>query len=104
MIPPLPPMQPDTDRLTGLLFELAAQLHVERTRRLALETALERAGLLPTGAVDALAGDADLLARTRAELELAMRKLMRVLGDDPDPRTPLSADVPAAPAAPVFSN
>lgn len=97
MIPPLPPMRPDVDRLTGLVFELAAQLHVERTQRLALETALERAGMLTPGAAAALAGDAGLLSRSRAELEASMRKLMRVLGDDPDPRTPLSADVPAAP-------
>lgn len=99
MIPSLPPMQPDIDRLTGLLFELAAQLHVERTHRLALETALERAGTLVPGAIDALSGDTSLLSLSRAELEASMRKLLRVLGDDPDPRTPLSGDIPAAPAA-----
>lgn len=99
MIPSLPPMQPDIDRLTGLLFELAAQLHVERTRRLALETALERAGTLAPGAIDALSGDTSLLSLSRAELEVSMRKLLRVLGDDPDPRAPLSGDIPAAPAA-----
>lgn len=96
MISPLPPMQPDVDRLTGLLFELAAQLHIERTQRLALEAALERAGVLAPGTAAGLAGDAGLLARSRTELEASMRKLMRVLGDDPDPRTPLSADVPDA--------
>lgn len=100
MIPPLPPMQPDAGRLAGLLFELAAQLHIERTRRLALETALERNGLLAPGAADALAGDSALLTLCRAELEESMRKLMRVLGDDPDPRKPLSSDVPAAAAVP----
>ena len=36
----------DCDQLTTLIFELASQLHVERTRRLALELALERAGIL----------------------------------------------------------
>lgn len=92
--PPLPPMQPDIGRLTGLVFELAAQLHIERTRRLALETALERAGGLPPGAVDALADDTAFLSGSRAALEASMRKLLRVLGDDPDPRTPLSGDVP----------
>lgn len=99
MIPTLPPMQPDIGRLTGLVFELAAQLHIERTRRLALERALERAGGLVPGAVDALADDAPLLTRSRAELEVSMRKLLRVLGDDPDPRTPLSGDAPSNPSS-----
>ncbi len=99
MIPTLPPMQPDIGRLTGLVFELAAQLHIERTRRLALETALERAGTLSSGAIEALADDAPLLARSRRELEASMRKLLRVLGDDPDPRTPLSGDVPSRPSS-----
>lgn len=99
MIPTLPPMQPDIDRLTGLVFELAAQLHIERTRRLALEAALERAGGLLPGAVDALAGEAPVLSRSRQELETSMRKLLRVLGDDPDPRMPLSGDVPSHPSS-----
>ncbi|MFV3126901.1 hypothetical protein [Niveispirillum sp. KHB5.9] len=99
MIPNLPPMQPDIGRLTGLVFELAAQLHIERTGRLALETALERAGALAPGALTALADDAALLSRSRGELEASMRKLLRVLGDDPDPRTPLSGDVPTNPSS-----
>lgn len=100
MTPTLPPMEPDTARLTGLLFELASQLHVERTRRLALEMALVRSGALAPGATDALAGDGDLLAGARAELETAMRKLMRVLGDSDDPRAPLRNDLSASHPSP----
>jgi hypothetical protein len=87
---------PDNERLAGLVFELASQLHVERTRRLALETALERAGLLAPGAMDVLADDPALLARAREGLDRSMRGLMRVLTEAADPRAPLRGE--AAPS------
>ncbi|ASG25318.1 MULTISPECIES: hypothetical protein [Nitrospirillum] len=93
--PPLPPMAPDAERLTGLVFELASQLHIERTRRLALETVLARVGVIAPGQADALAEDAAVLARSRAELEVSMRKLMRILSESDDPKAPLRGEVPA---------
>jgi hypothetical protein len=83
---------PDPERLAGLLFELASQLHVERTRRIALETALERAGLLEPGAADALAEDPALLARAREGLDRSMQGLMRILTEADDPRAPLRGE------------
>ncbi|MEC4592157.1 MULTISPECIES: hypothetical protein [Nitrospirillum] len=93
--PPLPPMAPDAERLAGLVFELASQLHIERMRRLALETALARVGVIAPGQADALAEDAAVLARSRAELEVSMRKLMRILSESDDPKAPLRGEVPA---------
>ncbi len=80
---------PDNAQLCGLVFELASQLHVERARRLALEAALVRAGLLPAGAIEALAGDAALRERTLEQLEASMAALVRLLTENPDPRRPL---------------
>jgi hypothetical protein len=80
------------DRLAGLVFELASQLHVERTRRLALEAALARAGVLPAGSGEALADDPALLAAARGELDRAMERLMRILSEQGDARTPLRAE------------
>ena len=80
---------PDPERLTGLVFELASQLHIERTQRIALEIALTRSGVLDVQGVEGLAGDAELRRRSAAELELSMAKLMRVLTEHPDERRPL---------------
>ncbi|MCA3255659.1 MAG: hypothetical protein INF91_08600 [Alphaproteobacteria bacterium] len=80
------------DRLAGLLFELAAQLHVERTRRLALETALARSGVLQVGSGEALADDPELLAAARAELDRSMERLMRILAEQGDAKAPLRAE------------
>lgn len=87
---------PDNERLAGLAFELASQLHVERTRRLALETVLERAGLLKPGVIDALAEDPALLVRTREGLDRSMHGLMRIITESADPRAPLRGEAPKA--------
>jgi hypothetical protein len=83
------PVSPDTEKLTALLFELGSQLHVERAQRLALETALTRTGVLPERALTAAAEDAEFIRRSREALDESMAKLMRVLTEGPDPRTPL---------------
>lgn len=85
----LPEAPLDAERLAGLVFELASQLHVERARRIALELALERAGALPAGAAEALAADDEYRRRAGEGLDEAMRRLMRVLAESDDPRTPL---------------
>lgn len=88
MSPDFIPM-PDTDRLAGLVFELASQLHVERAQRLALEAALVRAGLIGADARERMLDDAECSRRTREALEESMSRLMRVLTERADPRTPL---------------
>lgn len=78
---------PDPGRMTGLIFELASQLHAERAQRMALEAALVAAGTLSPAAIE-VAGAA---ARPEigAALDVAMEGLLRVIAEDPDPRTPL---------------
>ncbi|MGQ0385134.1 MAG: hypothetical protein ACT4UP_10695 [Gammaproteobacteria bacterium] len=80
---------PDGDRLAGLVFELASQLHVERARRLALEAALQRSGVIDRASIDALASDPGFQDGSRAALEESIRRLMRVLAEGRDPRRPL---------------
>jgi hypothetical protein len=80
---------PEGDKLAALIFELASQLHVERVRRLALETAMIRAGLISETGLESLADDDAFIARSRAALDEAMDKLMRVLTENADPRMPL---------------
>lgn len=82
----------DAERLAGLVFELASQLQVERSQRIALELALERAGVLAPGAL-AAAGDAELRQRSCAELDQALEKLLRVLMERADARGPLRGEI-----------
>lgn len=89
---PEPPLgNPSLEQLTALVFELASQLHVERAQRIALEAALERAGLLEHGAVEVGAATPEVRARVADALDRAMRSAMRVLTEDNDPRRPLRA-------------
>jgi hypothetical protein len=73
---------PDRDQLAGLLLELASQLHLERARRIALETALIERGVLGAEAIDGAAGAAR--AKTLAALDTAMAGLMRVMAAPAD--------------------
>jgi hypothetical protein len=82
-------VSPDPERLAGLVFELASQLHIERTQRIALEIALGRSGALDAQVVEGLASDAELHRRSTAELDRSMEKLMRVLTEHADQRRPL---------------
>jgi hypothetical protein len=79
----------DDERLAGLVFELASQLHAERLHRLALEQALARAGVLAAGAIEQAAADPALRARGRQEVEESVARLMRVLTENADRRAPL---------------
>ena len=87
--PASPFATPSLEQLTALVFELASQLHVERAHRIALEAALESAGVLPPDAADGIASRADVRAKALAALDRAMAGVMRVLTEDADPRTPL---------------
>src|SRR5438552_3964001 len=82
------------DQFGALLFELASQLHIERQRRIALEAALERAGTLPPGTFDVMAEDPAVLERGRAELDGALRRLMRIMTEAGEPRGPLRKEAP----------
>ena len=89
----LPPFgAPTLEQLTGLVFELASQLHVERARCIALEGALEEAGVLMPGAPDRAASQPNIRIRAAAALDRAMAGMMRVVTEDADPRTPLRGE------------
>jgi hypothetical protein len=77
------------DQLAALVFELAGQLHVERTQRMALEEVLVRAGVIAAGATEALAEDSALLAATRDKLDASIRALLRILAETGDAKGPL---------------
>ena len=80
---------PDREQLTGLVFELASQLHVERAQRVVLQAALEKAGVFDATTLQALALDPVVQRRNHELLEESIAKLLRVLAEDTDPRRPL---------------
>jgi hypothetical protein len=80
------------DRLAGLLFELAAQLHAERQRRMALEHVLVRRGLLDRSEIEALASDGAFLGTAQAALDANLRRLLRILEETGDARGPLRGE------------
>jgi hypothetical protein len=80
--------------LGALIFELASQLHLERTRRLALEGALARRGIVGPSDIET-AGATPAFHKEAAEAaDLAIRKLLRVMSESPDERAPLRAEAP----------
>jgi hypothetical protein len=87
---------PSISQLTGLLFELAAQLHVERARRMALEAALLRAGLIAAADIELAGAAPDEQAAATAAADQYVRRLLRVLSDSTDERQPLRAEAPPA--------
>lgn len=76
------PVAPDNAALTAMVLELASQLHVERARRIALELALARAGVVPPDAIAALAIDPEFRRSSQAALDAAMARIMRVITGD----------------------
>ncbi|MGG5817428.1 hypothetical protein [Falsiroseomonas sp. HW251] len=77
------------DRLASLLMELAAQLHAERQRRMALEDVLVRRGVIAREEIEALAGDAAFLESSQAALDANLRRLLRIMAEAGDARGPL---------------
>jgi hypothetical protein len=86
----------DSSRLAALIFELASQLHIERSRRLALEAVLVRRGVLAAAEIDALVEDAAWRRQASEAADLAVRKLLLVLSESDDARAPLRAEAPAS--------
>jgi hypothetical protein len=83
---------PDNAVLTGLIFELASQLHVERTRRQALEAALVAHGLIGTDDLETASRDPSFRVENGAALDDAIRKLLKILTESDDLRTPLRGE------------
>ena len=82
------------DTLAQLVMDLAAQLHVERQARLALQEALVRQGAVEAGAIEALAGDEAFLARAREGLDASLARLVRIMAETGDRTGPLRAEAP----------
>jgi hypothetical protein len=88
---------PQLDRAVGLIFQLAAELHVTTQRLHALEAVLVEAGVLPSGAVDAYEPDADGRQRLDAVRDAAMGRLLRVLTEHGPAEHPLRGELARAP-------
>ena len=82
------------DKLAGLVFELASQLHEERVRRQALEAQLAQAGVLDSAALEALVDDPAFRDGSRAAADASIRRLLRILEEDGGPEGPLRAEAP----------
>lgn len=89
--PPSASGAPTLEQLTALVFELASQLHAERVHRIALECALEAAGVLGADAAERIASEPHVREKALSGLDRAMAGVIRVITEDPDPRTPLRA-------------
>lgn len=82
------------DKLAGLVFELASQLHEERMRRRALEDRLAAAGALDPAALDALVDDPAFREGSRDAADASIRRLLRIIEEDGGPEGPLRAEAP----------
>jgi hypothetical protein len=80
------------DQVAAMVLELASQLHVERQRRMALETLLLRQGVLDEAALTAMGTDETFLAASRGELDAGLRRLLRIMTETGDPSGPLRAE------------
>jgi hypothetical protein len=85
---------PHNAALAGLIFELASQLHVERSRRQALEAVLAGKGIVSTEEIEGAAENSGYRQAVEAALDQSIRKLLLVLSEGTDARTPLRAEVP----------
>jgi hypothetical protein len=82
----------NSSKLTALIFELASQLHIERGRRLALEAALVGRGVLTAADIDAVGEDPSYRRQASEAADVAVRKMLLVLSESTDARTPLRAE------------
>ncbi len=91
----LPDSVPDMERLTGLVFELASQLHAERARRLALEEELAAAGVLAADWESGFAPTERYRVRCQEALDDSMQRLLQIMAESADPRVPLRGEAAA---------
>ena len=82
----------DNATLGALILELASQLHIERTRRLALEAALTDAGVVAPATIEKIGEQAAVREQAAKAADQSVRKLLRVLSDSKDERVPLRAE------------
>ncbi len=84
---------PVLDATVRMLVELAAQVWIERERRLSLEALLEQRGLLPREAIESLRPDPELATRLREERNRFIEDVFKELRRIPvsPPRSPRSA-------------
>ena len=82
------------DVLAALVMDLAAQLHIERQRRLALETVLHRAGLVDLDAMAVLVDDPAFRSEAAASLDRSLSRLMRIMTEHGDRTGPLREEAP----------
>ena len=83
---------PDTNRLAGLVFDLVAQLHAERARRMALEARLVRSGLLSAEDIEIEARMPETQASIQSALDQSLSRMTRIITETQDPRIPLRAE------------
>ncbi|HEX8756489.1 MAG TPA: hypothetical protein VF745_09130 [Steroidobacteraceae bacterium] len=93
----------DNSQLAALIFELASQLHVERASRLALETTLSRLGILEAAQIEAAGEDPAYRRKTAQLADETIRRLLRVLTESGDERTPLRAEPGGSPVPTLHS-
>jgi hypothetical protein len=84
----------EDDVLAALVMDLAAQLHIERQRRLAMEELLVRSGTIDPAAIEALAGDADFQAKAGDALDRSQARLIRIITEHGDRTGPLRDEAP----------
>ena len=84
---------PNLDRTVGLVFELASQLHVERQRRMALETLLLDKNIIKKNDMDTMTVNTDFMAISNQNLDQSLRQLMRVITEKGDETGPLRAEM-----------
>lgn len=88
---------PHFDRAVGLIWQLAAELHLTSQRCRALEALLVRHDVLEAGELDAFAPEGEEAVAFDAARDELMRRLLRVLTEDGPAEHPLRAEVRAAP-------
>lgn len=85
---------PQVDRAVGMIWQLAAELHVTTQRCRALEALLARKGVLESGELDAFTPTADEQALLESSRDEVMRRLLRVLTEDGPREHPLRHESP----------
>lgn len=89
---------PQLDRVVGLVWQLAAELHVADHRCRALEALLVRHGALAEGELDGFVPEGEEGAWLDGARDGRVRRLLRVVGGDGPPEHPLRDEAPGAEA------
>jgi len=84
----------EDDVLAALVMDLAAQLHIERQRRMALEELLIRSGAIDKDAMEGLVTDTEFQTKTGSALDRAQARLIRIITEHGDRTGPLRAEAP----------